>query len=271
MKEFFLNLWNDTYDFLVANFRTIILFVVILFGGLLAIKIAMIICRKAVNRSKLKGTAGNFLLSLIKTAIIALYVIILLSMLGVDTTSLVAIFSVLTLAISLAVQGVISNLASGITLIVTKPFEEGDFVDIGGDSGTVEKIHITCTKLRTGDNKVITIPNSTVAAANIINYSAKDTRRVDLTFSAAYGSDIEKVKQIILGVIEKHELILKDPAPLVRLSEHGDSSLEFVTRVWVKSGDYWTVNFDLKEQVLVAMENAGIEIPFPQMDVHVIQ
>jgi small conductance mechanosensitive channel len=143
--------------------------------------------------------------------------------------------------------------------------------DIGGSVGTVEKIHITCTKLRTGDNKVITIPNSTVTAANIINYSTKDTRRVDLTFSVAYGSDVEKVKSIILGVIAKHELVLADPAPMVRLKEHGDSSLYFVTRVWVKSADYWTVTFDLNEQVLQAFEAEGIEVPFPQMDVHVIQ
>jgi small conductance mechanosensitive channel len=269
--QFLKDLWASLYGFAVNNFRTIILFVVVLLGGMLAVKVAMAIFRKMINRSKLRGTAGNFLLSLLKTALVVLYVIILLSMLGVDTTSLVAIFSVLTLAISLAVQGVISNLASGIMLVVTKPFEEGDFADIGGAAGTVEKIHITCTKLRTGDNKVITIPNSTVTAANIINYSTKDTRRVDLTFSVAYGSDVEKVKSIILGVIAKHELALKDPAPMVRLTEHGASSLDFVTRVWTKNSDYWTVNFDLKEQVLAAFVAEGIEVPFPQMDVHVIQ
>ncbi len=269
--QFFKDLWASLYGFAVNNFRTILLFAAVVIGGLIVMKIAVSIFRKMINRSKLQGTAGNFLLSLIKTALVVLYVIILLSMLGVDTTSLVAIFSVLTLAISLAVQGVISNLASGIMLVVTKPFEEGDFVDIGGNSGTVEKIHITCTKLRTGDNKVITIPNATVSAANITNFSTKDTRRVDLTFSVAYGSDVEKVKSIILGVIEKHELILADPAPMVRLTEHGASSLDFVTRVWVKNADYWTVNFDLKEQVLAALEGADISIPFPQMDVHVIQ
>lgn len=269
--QFFKDLWNSIYNFAVNNFRTIVMFVLVLIGGLIVLKIALSIFRKMINRSHLKGTAGNFLISLIKTALVILYVIILLSMLGVDTTSLVAIFSVLTLAISLAVQDVISNLASGIMLVVTKPFEEGDFVDIGGSSGTVEQIRITCTKLRTGDNKVITIPNSTVTAASITNYSTKDTRRVDLTFSVAYGSDVEKVKSIILGVIGKHELILTDPAPMVRLTEHGASSLDFVTRVWVNSDDYWTVNFDLKEQVLAALEGAGISIPFPQMDVHVIQ
>ncbi len=269
--QFLKDLWASLYSFAVNNFRTIVLFVAVLLGGMIVMKIAVAIFRKAINRSKLKGTAGNFLLSLCKTALVILYVIILLSMLGVDTTSLVAIFSVLTLAISLAVQGVISNLASGIMLVATKPLEEGDFVDIGGAVGTVEKIHITCTKLRTGDNKVITIPNSTVTASNITNYSVEDTRRVDLTFSVAYGSDVEKVKSIILGVIAKHELALKDPAPMVRLTEHGASSLDFVTRVWTKNADYWTVNFDLKEQVLAAFVAEGIEVPFPQMDVHVIQ
>ena len=269
--QFLKDLLASAYSLVINNVHTILLFVVVLFGGVIAIKIAMSICRKVVNRSKLQGTAGNFLLSLIKTAIVALYVIILLSMLGVDTTSLVAIFSVLTLAISLAVQGVISNLASGITLIATKPFEEGNYVDIDGTAGTVEKIHITCTKLRTPDNKMITIPNATITESNIVNYSVKDTRRVEFIFSVAYGSDVEKVKATILGVIAKHKLVLADPAPMVRLKELADSSLNFVTRVWVKSSDYWTVTFDLNEQVLAAFNAEGISIPFPQMDVHVIQ
>ncbi len=269
--QFFTDLWNSLYAFAVNNFRTIVLFAVVLVVGLIVMKIAVSIFRKMINRSHLKGTAGNFLISLVKTALVVLYVIILLSMLGVDTTSLVAIFSVLTLAISLAVQGVISNLASGIMLIVTKPFEEGDYVDIGGAAGTVEHIHITCTKIKTGDNKVITIPNSTITASNVTNYSTKPTRRVDLTFSVAYGSDVEAVKQLILGVIAKHEKVLTDPAPMVRLTEHGASSLDFVTRVWVDQADYWAVNFDLKEQVLAAFDANGISVPFPQMDVHVVQ
>ena len=269
--QFFKDLWATIYGFAVNNFTRILMFFVVLIVGAILLKIAINIFRNAINRSKLKGTAGNFLITLVKIALVILYVILLLSMLGVDTTSLVAIFSVLTLAISLAVQDVIANLASGITLVVTKPFEEGDYADIGGTAGTVEKISITCTKLKTTDNKVVTIPNSTVTTSVIINYSTKETRRVDLTFSVAYGSDVEKVKALILGVIEKHELILKDPAPLVRLSEHAASSLDFVTRVWTKNSDYWTVNFDLKEQVLAVLEENNISIPFPQMDVHVVQ
>jgi small conductance mechanosensitive channel len=208
---------------------------------------------------------------LIRAALSILYVIILLSMLGVDTTSLVAIFSVLTLAISLAVQGVISNLASGIMLVVTKPFEEGDFVDIGGDSGTVEHILITCTKLKTGDNKVVIIPNSNVTSSAVINYSAKETRRLDLSFSVAYGTDVERVKGVVLLVIARHGGILADPKPTVRLAEHGTSALQFVARVWVKQADYWDVNFDLQEEVLAAFSENGITVPFPQMDVHVVR
>ena len=269
--QFLKDVWTAIYTFAVNNFHSILLFLIVLVVGFIAAKLALRILKRIVKRSQLNGTAGNFLLSLAKAAIAALYIIILLSMLGVDTTSLVAIFSVLTLAISLSVQDVIANLASGITLVVTKPFEEGNFVDIGGSAGTVEKILITCTKLKTTDNKVITIPNSTVTSSKITNYSVKPTRRIEFTFSAAYGSDVELVKSTILGVIQKHDLVLTDPAPLVRLAEHGDSSLNFVTRVWVNSGDYWTVTYDLQEQVLAAMEAADIQIPFPQMDVHVIQ
>ena len=271
--EWLKNLWSTVQGTVMGNWHNILKFVLFLLVGAIAVKLAMSIVRKAINspKSKLHGTAGSFLTSLVKVALIALYVIILLSMLGVDTTSLVAIFSVLTLAISLAVQGVISNLASGIMLVVTKPFEEGDFVDIDGNSGTVEHIYITCTKLVTGDKKVITIPNSSITAANIINYSTSPIRRVDFTFSVAYGSDVARVKEVILGVIAKHEKILKDKDPLVRLSEHGASSLDFVTRVWVNSADYWTVNFDLKEQVLAAFDANGISVPFPQLDVHMVK
>ena len=273
MKDWINNLWTTVQNTVMNNWHNILKFVLFLVIGAIAIRVAVSIFRKVVNgpKSRLKGAAGNFLTTLVKTALTILYVIILLSLLGVDTTSVVALFSVLTLAISLAVQGVISNLASGIMLVATKPFEEGDFVDLGGNSGTVTEINITCTKLKTGDNKVITIPNSNVTADAIINYSANETRRLDLTFSVAYGTDVEKVKQIVLGVIAKHDNILKTPAPMVRLTEHGASSLDFVTRVWVKQSDYWPVNFDLKEEVLAAFNEAGVEVPFPQMDVHVVQ
>lgn len=271
MKEFFENLLATVKNTLVNNWQAILIFVLFLIIGYIVVKIVTRIFKRAMDRSKLKGATGNFLTALVKTGLVILYVIILLAMLGVDTTSLVAIFSVLTLAISLAVQGVISNLASGIMLVVTKPFEEGDFVDIGGTAGTVETITISATKLKTGDNKVIIIPNSTVTGANIINYSTKGTRRLDLTVSVAYGTDIELVKSTVLEVISTHKEIFETPAPMVRMTEHGASSIDFAVRVWLNGSDYWPVNFDLKEEIYNAFNKKGIEIPFPQMDVHVKQ
>jgi len=271
MKEFFENLWHTVVSTVTGNWNKILAFVLVLVLGYIVVRIVGRIFARAMERSKLKGATGNFLTSFVKVALLALYVIILLSMLGVDTTSLVAIFSVLTLAVSLAVQGVVSNLASGITLVVTKPFEEGDFVDIGGASGTVESINIFSTKLKTGDNKVITIPNGNITSENIINYSTKGTRRLDLVVSAAYGTDIALVKQTVLEVIARHKEIFEDPAPMVRLTEHGASSIDFTVRVWLDGSDYWTVNFDLKEELYEAFAEKGIEIPFPQLDVHVKQ
>ncbi len=271
--EFFKNLLDTVVNTVTNNWHNILRFLLVLIIGAIVVKVAVSVIRRLLNapKSKLKGTAANFLTTLAKVALVCLYVIVLLSTLGVDTTSLVAIFSVLTLALSLAVQGVISNLASGIMLVVTKPFEEGNFVDIGGDSGVVEHIGITCTKMKTGDNKVVIIPNSNITSATITNYSTKETRRLDLTFGVGYESDVEQVKSVILGVIAKHDEILKDPAPFVRLTNHGDSSLDFVVRVWVKQADYWAVNFDLKEEVLAAFNEAKISIPYPQMDVHMVQ
>ncbi|MBQ9801481.1 MAG: mechanosensitive ion channel [Clostridia bacterium] len=271
MKEFLHGLPNAAKNVLRSNWRAIFAFVCFLIVGYIAVKIATSVFGRAMDRSRLRGATGHFLTTLVKTGLIALYVIILLAMLGVDTTSLVAIFSVLTLAVSLAVQGVISNLASGIMLVVTKPFEEGDFVDIGGTSGTVEGITISATRLSTPDNKVVILPNSTVTAANITNYSTKGTRRLDLVLSVAYGTDVTLVKRTVLGVIARHTEIFSTPPPTVRLSEHAEGALHFTVRVWLSGSDYWSVNFDLKEEIYDAFNEKGIEIPFPQMDVHLKQ
>ena len=270
MKDWLIGMWNKLTDTAQGLGANVVKFVLVLLFGLAVVRIVLLVFRRLINRTKLKGAAGDFLASLLKAALLIIYVIILLSLLGVDTTSLVAIFTALSLAVSLAVQGTISNVASGIMLISSKPFEEGDYVEIDGTAGTVETITISCTKLKTGDNKVVVIPNSTVTSSNIINYSTKETRRVDLKLSVAYGSDVEKVKELVLDVIAGHDNILKDPAPFVRLSEHGASSLDFTVRVWVKQADYWPVSFDLKEELLAAMCENGIEIPFNQLDVHVV-
>ena len=268
--NFFSRALNQLADFIQNHTRGLVTFLLVLILGIIAIRIILAITKKNVNKSKIKGAAGDFLISAIKVTLYIIYIIALLALLGVPTTSLVAMLSAFALAISLALQNTFSNVAAGLMIVSTKPFQEGDFVDIGGTTGTVETITIFNTKLVTPDNKEVFLPNNTVSTANVTNYSAKETRRLDLVFSASYDASPAKVKETILGVIAKHPEIESTPAPMVRLTEHGDSSLNYVTRVWVKQKDYWNVNFDLKEEVLDAFAEAGISVPYNQLDVHVI-
>lgn len=238
--------------------------------GLLAVKIVLNITNKIVNKSKLKGIAGDFLMTILKVILIFIYVICILHVLGIDTSSFVALFTVGTLAISLAVQSVISNFASGIVLVSNHPFNEGDYVEIAGVSGTVVKITLFSTKIKTPDNKVISVPNTSVAEGNIVNYSAEDKRRVDLTFRVAYGSDIDRVKLVIEKVLDEHTLVLHDEGYTVRLYEQTDSALIFVCRCWVKNSDYWTVYFDLNENMTKQFAQEEIEIPYSKVDVNIV-
>lgn len=268
MPEFLQNI----VDYCKANARTIIIFLAVLIFGLIAIKIITAIVRKMLSKTpKVSHVAGGFLTMVVKVVLILIYLIALLTLLGVPTTSLIAILSAFSLAASLALQGAMSNFAGGLIIVATKPFEEGDFVDIGGTSGVVKDITITNTHLTTGDNKVVVLPNSTVSSATITNYSTNPTRRVDFTFSVAYGTSIAKVKQVIAAVVESQPNVLLDKGVTIRLNEHAASSLNFVTRVWVNQADYWTTYFDLNERVLEAFVENGIEVPFNQLDVHMIE
>ena len=196
-------------------------------------------------------------------------VICLIGYLGIDTSGLTALVASLGVCAGLAVNGALSNLAGGVLIILTRPFKIDDYIDAQGISGTVEDIHITCTKLRTPDNKIVYVPNGSLANGNIVNYSEKETRRVDFSFSISYANDFEKAKSLIMDICTAHELTLDDPAPFVRVSEHGASSINITARVWVKNSDYWTVHFDIVEAVKKSFDENGIEIPFNQLDVHV--
>jgi small conductance mechanosensitive channel len=169
------------------------------------------------------------------------------------------------------VNGALSNLAGGVLIIFTRPFKIDDYIEVEGCdiAGTVEDIQIVCTKLRTPDNKTIYVPNGTLSNSNIINYSEKDTRRIGFTFSISYDNDFERAKEIIMDVCKSHELVLADPEPFVRLSEHGQSGIVITARVWVKSDDYWTVHFDILEAVKKRFDENGITIPYNQLDVHI--
>ncbi len=196
-------------------------------------------------------------------------VICVVGYLGIDTSGLAALITSLGVGVGLAVNGALSNLAGGALIIITRPFKIDDFIEAQGYSGTVEDIHITATRIRTPDNKVIYIPNGTLSSDTIVNYSEKETRRVDLNFSVDYSTDIEYAKSLVMSVIEENRYALADPEPFVRVSEHGASGITISTRVWVKNTDYWAVHFDVLEGVKAAFDKNGITIPYSQLDVHI--
>ena len=224
---------------------------------------------KAGQSGKLDKTIAKVLSYLCKIGLKCVVAICLVGYVGIDTSGLAAIVTSFGVCAGLALNGALANLAGGILIILTRPFRVDDFIEAQGYSGTVSDIHITYTKLVTPDNKVVYVPNGALSSGNVVNYSENDTRRVDLTFSIAYENDYTKAKEILNKICNSHELILKDPAPTIRVSEHAASSINIVVRVWTKSSDYWTVHFDLLETVKTAFDKMNITIPYNQMDVHI--
>jgi small conductance mechanosensitive channel len=216
-------------------------------------------------------TVARFLTNALSIILNILLVISVIGILGVPLTSVITVLASAGVAIGLALQGSLSNLAGGIMILIFHPFKLGDYVEVSSYGGTVKDIGIFYTVLNTPDNRVVTIPNGTIMGTEIVNYSVNDTRRVDLTLSVAYGTDTNRVIEVLLNEARKQELVLDDPAPFCRLSEHADSSLNFTLRVWVKKDDYWTVKFNLLESINVRFEKEGIEVPYNQLDVHVIK
>ncbi|MET1254763.1 mechanosensitive ion channel family protein [Aliikangiella maris] len=223
---------------------------------------------KLLEKAKLDSILIDFISGIVSALLMLFVIIASVGQLGVDTTSLVALIGAAGLAIGLSLQSSLQNFASGVMLIVFRPFTAGNFVEVAGIAGVVEKISIFSTQLRTGDNKQMIVPNGKIYGDVITNYSAKDTRRVDMKFGIGYGDDLKKAKEIIKRILDEDERILKDPAPVVAVSELGDSSVNFVVRPWVNSDDYWPVFFDIHEKVKLTFDAEGISIPFPQMDVH---
>lgn len=226
---------------------------------------------KMLKKKKLDETISSFITSLIYSTLWIFVILAALSQLGIQTTSFMAIIGAAGLAIGLALQGSLSNFASGFLIILFKPFKVGDYVDAGGVSGTISKISVFTTEINSVDNKKIIVPNSQIMNGTITNYTAEKTRRVDFTFGVGYEADINKVKNILSNIITGHKLILKDPEPFVRLGNLGESSIDFTVRVWTKTENYWDVFFDLTEQAKNEFDKNGISIPFPQMDVHLIK
>ena len=226
------------------------------------------VIRKLLTKAKLDEILVNFIASILNAVLFLVVIIAALDRLGVDTTSLIAVLGAAGLAVGLALQDSLKNFAAGVMLIVFRPFKAGDYVEAGGIAGMVETINIFSSTFRTVDNREIIVPNGAIYSGVIINYSARDTRRVDMVFGIGYGDDIRKAKEIITSILKDEERILDDPEPLVAVAELAESSVNFNVRPWVKSGDYWPVLFDLTERIKLAFDDNGISIPFPQMDIH---
>lgn len=260
--------WFQQNGWNLAN-RTLFI-VCIIAVGLLIIRIIMKIINAALAKSKLEKAAHTLIRTLSKTVLHILLWLIVASALGIDVTGIVALASVLTLAISLSLQDMLSNIIGGFTLLYTHPFGSGDYVEIGGQSGTVKEVGMTYTKLTTADNKVAYIPNKTVVSAEIVNYSVTGTRRASITVTASYDAHPQKVMQTLLSLTDMPE-ILRDPAPGASLTNYGDSSIEYALRFWTKTDDYWTAVHAVNAKIKDAFDENGIQMSYPHLNVHLDQ
>ena len=226
---------------------------------------------KMMIKSKVEETLVSFVGNLTYVALLAFVIIAALNQLGIQTTSFIAIIGAAGLAIGLALQGSLANFAAGVLMIIFRPFKVGDYIEAAGVAGVVEEIEIFTTQLKTPDNKTIIIPNASVTGGSITNYSAKDTRRVDMVIGVGYDDDLKRVREILEEILAKDDRILDDPAPTIGVLELGDNSVNFAVRPWVKTGDYWGVYFDVTETVKRHFDQEGISIPYPQRDVHLYE
>lgn len=239
---------------------------------LISYRIINLLAKKIERRGeckKIDKTLARVLAYLFRIVLKVFIAIILIAYLGVDISGLTALVASLGVGIGLAVNGALANLAGGVLILVTRPFKVDDFIDAQGVSGTVEDIRIVCTKLRTPDNEVVYVPNGSIANGNIINYSEKDTRRVDFSFEISYSSDCAAAKDAVKDVLTSHALVLDEPEMMVKIGDCRESGIEIIARAWVKTENYWNVHFDVIEAVKSAFDQNGIQIPFPQLDVHI--
>lgn len=240
--------------------------------GMIAMKVIMGIVDKTMTKSRtLNTTLSKYIRSVVRVVLWLVLVLIVADSMGIKVTSLIALFSVAGLAVSLALQNTLSNLAGGVMLLVTKPFEAGDFVETNGVSGTVEAIGLAYSTLKTGDNKEIFIPNSEIASAKIVNYTRLGKRRVDMSFTASYDAPTKTVKTAIEETLAKFPQIHQDPTPVIYLNNYGASSIEYIVRVWVDGGDYWTVYFGVMEEIREAFDRHNVEMTYDHLNVHVLE
>lgn len=258
-------------DVLIKNGFSLFAAVLIFLIGRWAAHLLANFVGKLMEQSKIEKTLAVFTRNIVYWVLFVFVCLAALNKVGVETTSLIAILGAAGLAVGLALQGSLSNFASGILIILFRPFKVGDFIAAAGTMGTVEEIQIFNTILNAPDNRREIVPNSKITGDNVTNFSAIEKRRIDLVFSISYGDDMKKAKEALMQVLVNDPRVLKEPAPVVAVSELADSSVNLVCRPWVKPSDYWDVRFSVVEQGKLALEKAGLTIPFPQRDVHVYE
>lgn len=246
----------------------ILLAILVFIIGRLIAKILSKMVGRLLIHSKLDVILVEFVQSLTNALLLIFVIVASLDQLGINTTSFIAVLGAAGLAVGLALQGSLQNFAAGFMLLLFRPFKSGDFIEAAGTMGVVEKINIFSTIMRTADNKEVIVPNGAIYGGNIINYSARATRRIDMAFSISYSDDIKHVRNIIAQIIQADKRVLSDPEPVIAVAELTQHSVNLVVRPWVKTDNYWPTKFDLTEQIKLAFDEQGITIPFPQMKVH---
>lgn len=261
-SDFFLNIVLEYGPNLLKAIAVLII-------GLWAVKIVGSVIKKMLGKSNVDVSLRGFLTTAVTVLLKIMVYITALGMLGVEMTSFVAILGAAGLAVGLALSGTLQNFAGGVMILLFKPFKVGDFIEAQGYSGSVKEIQIFVTILTTPDNKTIIIPNGPLATNSLTNYSSQPTRRVDWTFGIGYGDDVDKAYEVLKRLIEADERVLKDPEPFYAVKELGDSSVNFTVRAWVNAPDYWAVYFRMNEEVYKTFDKEGLNIPYPQTDVHI--
>lgn len=269
MDENFKEYLAQAYDFIITYGVKVVTALVVLIVGFWIIKIAMERGDKLMEKRDINVSIRGFLRSLLSAMLKIMLLISIANMIGFETTSFIAILGAAGLAIGMALQGTLSNFAGGVMILIFKPFQVGDLIESQGHLGTVKEIHIIVTILLTPENKTVILPNAAVSANDIVNYTTEGLIRVDMVFGIAYSSNIKTAKDALQKIIDTHPKVLSDPAPFVGVKDLADSSVNLAVRPYSKPEDYWEVYFDVYEAGKLALDEAGITIPFPQMDVHV--
>lgn len=270
--------WNGIFEFLKKNgidsgtavglVKNIIIALIIFYVGRIAISLIVRGLHKVMRKQDVDKTLETFVCNLVRIVLLVVVIIAAIGQLGIQTTSFIAIFGAAGLAVGLALQGSLSNFASGVLIVLFRPYKVGDFIEGAGISGSVEQVQILTTILKTGDNKQVIVPNSQIMGSIITNYSANPTRRVDMVVGVSYSDDLDKVRSTIQELVAADDRILDEPACTIAVSALADSSVNFVVRPWVKTPDYWPVMFDMTEAIKKRFDKEGISFPFPQQDVH---